>query len=482
MAKEGSNITPLFHPHQAAVPHIHIIGVCGTAMAAIAVLAQEKGWRVTGSDAAVYPPMSDILAKAGIAVLPFAASNLVPAPDLCLIGNAISRGNNEVEVILNESLAYTSGAAFIGDYIVPKRHTVVVAGTHGKTSTASLMAYVLANAGENIGFMIGGVPEDFSIGARLGHHESPFVIEGDEYDTALFDKRSKFLHYHARTLILNNLEYDHADIFPDLAAIQVQFEHLLRTVPAAGSIIVNADDANLAAVLAEGCWTPCVSFSHRANKLATAWQWQADTADGRSFTLWHHGVVVIQEQWQMIGQHQVANACAVAAAAHGMGIELSMIAAAFRQFKGVRRRMSLVNTVNGIRLFDDFAHHPTAIAGIVCAAKAAMQGKGKLWVILEPRSNTMCCGIHQQALIACFAAADHVLCLPPAKRGKNDEDLLDVDRLCHDIGKKAMVINSHAVLAEAFAGKIQAGDDVIILSNASVTALHETLNTVRSKV
>ncbi len=465
-----------------SVPHMHIVGVCGTAMAAIALLAQQKGWRVTGSDTAIYPPMSTMLADAGIAVLPFSVNNLSPQPDLCLIGNAISRGNVEIEAVLNHGMPYSSGAAFIGDYIVPKRHAVVVAGTHGKTSTASLMAFVLASAGQGVGFMIGGVPEDFTVGARLGDAAAPFVLEGDEYDTALFDKRSKFLHYHARTLIVNNLEYDHADIFPDLAAIQRQFTHLLRTVPEHGTIIVNADDDNLAEVLTQGCWTPCVCFSQKREQSTAAWQWQSDSDDGRSFTLWHDGKVVIQTHWQMIGQHQVTNACAVAAAAHSMGVTIATIKKAFSRFKGVRRRMSLVNTIHGIRLFDDFAHHPTAIRGIVQAAKASMQGKGKLWIIVEPRSNTMRSTIHQQSLPPCFAAADYVLVLPPTKRGQSEDDLLDVERLCLDIGDKAMVVTDHTVLADRLSDRIQRGDDVVILSNGGVTVLHEVVDEVRAKV
>ncbi|MDQ6952106.1 MAG: Mur ligase domain-containing protein, partial [Mariprofundaceae bacterium] len=235
--------------------HLHILGICGTAMAAIAKLAQESGWQVTGSDAGIYPPMSDYLQELGITITPFSLQNLVPKPDLCLIGNAMSRGNIEVESILEQGLAYCSGPEFVGQHILPHRHAVVVAGTHGKTSTAAMLTHVLEVSQQSPGFLIGGIPENFGGGARLGQGES-FVLEGDEYDTAFFDKRSKFLHYHAKTLILNNLEYDHADIFPDLAAIQRQFAHLLRTVPKTGCIIRNADEWNFDDVLAQGCWTP----------------------------------------------------------------------------------------------------------------------------------------------------------------------------------------------------------------------------------
>ncbi|MDQ6959728.1 MAG: UDP-N-acetylmuramate:L-alanyl-gamma-D-glutamyl-meso-diaminopimelate ligase, partial [Mariprofundaceae bacterium] len=319
--------------------HIHILGVCGTAMAAVAKLAQDSGWRVTGSDTGAYPPMSDYLAELGIQIAPFDVANLEPEPDLILIGNALSRGNVEVEAVLNRGFSYTSGAQFIGDHVLPGRHAIVVAGTHGKTSTASLLAHVLEVAGEQPGFLIGGIPENFGGGARLGEGER-FVLEGDEYDTAFFDKRSKFLHYHARTLILNNLEYDHADIFPDLAAIKTQFHHLLRTLPAKGRMIVNADDANLADVLAYGCWTPVLSFAQRGG-INAEWQWETLADDGSEFRLWRHGEILLETGWKMIGKHQVANACAVAATAASLGVDSGTIRQAFGAFAGIRRRMTL---------------------------------------------------------------------------------------------------------------------------------------------
>jgi len=456
--------------------HLHIVGICGTAMAAIALLARDSGWAVTGSDAGIYPPMSDVLAAAGIVVQPFAAANLDPAPDLCLVGNAISRGNVEIEAILQQGLRYSSGAAFVGDYIVLQRHAVVVAATHGKTSTSSMMAYVLQQAGLEPGFMIGGVPEDFDSGARLGGKLAPFVLEGDEYDTALFDKRSKFLHYHARTLMLNNLEYDHADIFPDLEAIKTQFSHLLRTVPSNGCIVLNADDEHVVDVVQRGCWTPCVHYAQRDSGNDALWQWRAEREDGSAFTLWYLGVQVCRIHWRMIGVHQVANACAVAAAAHSMGVPVDDIGKALTSFSGVRRRMTLVNTVAGVRIFDDFAHHPTAIQGMVTAAKAAMISGGRLWVILEPRSNTMRSRIHQQRLEGCFDAADGVLCLPPASRGQTPDQLLDTMRLCRGIGaNKAVPVADYAALVAHMQGDVRDGDDVLILSNGGVEALHQSL-------
>ncbi|MCF6208508.1 MAG: UDP-N-acetylmuramate:L-alanyl-gamma-D-glutamyl-meso-diaminopimelate ligase, partial [Ghiorsea sp.] len=368
--------------------HLHVLGVCGTAMAAITALAKAKGWRVTGSDANVYPPMSTYLEDMGVEIATFSENNLQPTPDLCLIGNAMSRGNVEVEYILNHDLPYMSGPEFIGRYILPQRHAAVVAGTHGKTSSSSLLAWVLEVAGKQPGFMIGGIPENFGEGAVIGNSNplSPFVLEGDEYDTAFFDKRSKFIHYHAKTLILNNLEFDHADIFKDLDAIKTQFSHLLRTIPETGNIIANADDANIMDVLGQGVWTPVTTFAEFGSSINADWQWQAMQEDGSHFTLYHNNKVCIEAQWDSIGKHHIANACAVAAAATHMGVGLSDIQQAFETFKGVRRRMTKVGEANGITIYDDFAHHPTAIKGIVDAVKSGMN-TGKLWVVLEPRSN-----------------------------------------------------------------------------------------------
>ena len=458
--------------------HLHILGICGTAMAAIAALAKEQGWHVTGSDAGVYPPMSDYLAGLGIDIAPFDASCLQPAPDLCVIGNAMSRGNVEVEAILDGGLPYCSGPAFVGDHILPGRHAVVVAGTHGKTTTSSLLARVLDQAALAPGFMIGGIPEDFGTGARTGDGLH-FVLEGDEYDTAFFDKRSKFLHYHARTLILNNLEYDHADIFPDLEAIQTQFHHLIRTVPASGCIVVNGDDDNLDEVLVRGCWTPLVRFARYGGRDAE-WHWQPLSDDGTRFRLYQHGDVVMEVSWGMIGLHQVANACAVAAAASRLGVSITDIAAAFASFGGIRRRMTLVGEAGGIRLFDDFAHHPTAITGVVAAARAAMKGRGRLWVVVEPRSNTMRSRIHQQALPACFAAADQVVFVPASDRNLNASDVLDVAEVCRAIGPHAVVLADAEAIIAHIRSHASEGDDVLILSNGGFDGIHQRLLTALS--
>ncbi len=453
--------------------HLHILGICGTAMAAIAALAREQGWRVSGSDTGIYPPMSDYLRDLGIDIAPFDAANLDPAPGLVVIGNALSRGNVEVEAVLDAGLPYTSGAQFIGDHILTGRHAVVVAGTHGKTTTASLMAHVLQAAGLAPGFMIGGIPEDFGGGARLGSGKH-FVLEGDEYDTAFFDKRSKFLHYHARTLILNNLEFDHADIFPDLEAIKRQFHHLLRAVPSNGCIVVNADDGNLADVLSRGCWSPCVSFARKGHASAD-WQWESLRNDGSEFRLYHKGEPVIEAKWGMIGVHNVANACAVAAAAGGLGVSVGQITDAIASFSGVRRRMTLAGTSRGIRIFDDFAHHPTAIRGIVSAAKAAMQGRGRLWVVVEPRSNTMRTRVHQDRLPACFDDADEVIFARPSDRNLAPDEVLDATAVCTAIGEKARVLPDVPTIISHIVANAGSGDDVLILSNGGFDGIHQRL-------
>ena len=459
--------------------HLHILGVCGTAMAAIAALAQASGWRVTGSDAGVYPPMSDYLRELGISIAPFDAANLIPAPDLCVIGNAMSRGNVEVEAILDGGLPYCSGPEFMGNHILPGRHALVVAGTHGKTTTSSLLAHVLEVAGHAPGFLIGGVPENFGGGARMGDADAPFVLEGDEYDTAFFDKRSKFLHYHARTLILNNLEYDHADIFPDLEAIKTQFHHLVRTVPSSGLIVVNADEPELLDLLGCGCWTPVQYFAQFGHATAE-WQWRVDCDDGTGFTLFHHGEVAMQLQWQMIGRHNVANACAVAAAASALGVAWSSIATALQSFAGIRRRMTLVGEVAGVHVYDDFAHHPTAIAGVVQAAKAMMQRRGwqgHLWVIVEPRSNTMRTRIHQARLPLCFDGADRVLFAAPSTRNLQQDEVLDAALVCRQIGAHAELFAHVDAIVERVAECARAGDVVLVLSNGGFEGIHQRLLT-----
>jgi len=321
--------------------------------------------------------------------------------------------------------------------------------------------------------LIGGIPENFEGGARSGEG-APFVLEGDEYDTAFFDKRSKFLHYHAKTLILNNLEYDHADIFPDLDAIKLQFSYLLRTVPSNGNVVVNADDKELPDVLNQGCWTPAISFAEHGHATAE-WQWQCLEKDGSKFQLYHKGKKVIACTWNMIGVHNVSNACAVAAAATELGVSSIIIQKAFESFAGIRRRMSLVGEARGIRIFDDFAHHPTAIKGMVSAAKHAMRKKGKLWVIVEPRSNTMRTRIHQERLPECFKDADMVIFNPASDRNLASDELLDTDLVCKNIGEHAQVIADIDDIIQEVSKHAKSGDDVLILSNGGFEGIHKKL-------
>jgi len=458
------------------INNIYILGICGTAMAAIASLAKEAGFSVQGSDQGIYPPMSDFLQQQQITLYEgYDAPRLLALnPDLVLIGNALSRGNVEVEAVLNHGMNYTSGAEFIGRFLLPKKKAIVVAGTHGKTSTASLMAHVLAHANQSPSFMIGGIPENFQTGAQLGSG-SHFILEGDEYDTAFFDKRSKFLHYHAHTLILNNLEYDHADIFPDLAAIERQFHHVIRTVPSQGKIIVNADDPVLLRVLNQGCWTPVVQFSHIDSEVEVSWKWQVLRADGTHFKLYHQDQLFLECQWSMRPAHQVANACAVAAAAHHLGISSTMIQKAFTSFQGVRRRMTFIGEANGIKIYDDFAHHPTAIRGVVDGMKASLSDQQRLWVIVEPRSNTMRTTIHQHRLPVCFDQADLVRFVPASDRHLDKLDVLDMSKLCSDIGKKAQCLADVDTMIKHLVKHGQSGDVMLILSNGGFEGLHQRL-------
>ncbi|HEX7340378.1 MAG TPA: UDP-N-acetylmuramate:L-alanyl-gamma-D-glutamyl-meso-diaminopimelate ligase, partial [Rhodanobacteraceae bacterium] len=352
---------------------LHILGICGTFMGGLAALARELGHAVEGSDANVYPPMSTQLEALGITLREgYTAGHLQPAPDLTIVGNAMSRGNPAVEYLLNERLPYVSGPQWLGDTVLAQREVLAVAGTHGKTTTTSLLAHLLESAGRQPGFLIGGVPGNFEVSARLGgarheaHADAPFVIEADEYDTAFFDKRSKFVHYHPRIAILNNLEYDHADIFPDVAAIQHQFHHLVRTVPGNGRLIVNAEDTHLAGVLAMGCWTPVETFGIDRGD----WRARLLDADGSHFAVTHDGRDVGEIHWSLMGRHNVMNALAALAAATAHGCDARALLPAFAGFTSVKRRMEEVGTVGDIRVYDDFAHHPTAIATTLSGLRA----------------------------------------------------------------------------------------------------------------
>lgn len=445
--------------------HIHILGICGSFMGGLALLARELGMQVSGSDAGVYLPMSSQLAEAGIDLHEgYDPAALDPAPDLVVIGNALSRGNPAVEYVLDRNLAYTSGPQFLADHILKDRWVLAVAGTHGKTTTASMLAHILEQVDLAPGFLIGGVAQDFGVSARLG--KAPFfVVEADEYDTAFFDKRSKFVHYRPHTLILNNLEFDHADIFADLAAIQTQFHHLLRTVPANGLVIASCVDAALMEVLAMGCWTPVEMFAIENSDVT--WQACDIRAGGQSFHVTCEGKDVGQIEWLHTGKHNVSNALAALAAARHAGVPVAEGIKALASFKGVKRRMELRGEVAGIKVYDDFAHHPTAVATTLEGARAAMNG-GRLFAVLEPRSNTMRMGIHRDALPGSLRDADSVYLYQPADIDWPLEQVvakLENAHLSADIGE----------LVAALSDDLQAGDTVVIMSNGAFGGLHDQL-------
>ncbi len=384
--------------------HIHILGICGTFMAGVAVLAKQLGYKVTGSDAATYPPMSTQLEALGIKCYSgYLPENLEPAPDCVVIGNALSRGNPEVEMVFNRGLPYISGPQWLAENVLARRWVLAVAGTHGKTTTSSLLAWILEYIGDSPGFLIGGVPENFGVSARLGKGHF-FVVEADEYDTAFFDKRSKFVHYRPRTLVLNNLEFDHADIFPDLAAIQRQFHHLIRTVPSTGLIIQKNNEAAIDEVLKQGCWTPRETFGDEESD----WHAKSLSQEGSNFEVWYQGKPVGKVHWNLIGQHNVHNALAAIASSHHIGIPITLACKALKRFRNVKRRLELRGKVNGISVYDDFAHHPTAIAVTIEALRQKV-GQQRIIAVLEPRSNTMRMGVHKDDLVSALGGADMVV-------------------------------------------------------------------------
>ncbi|MEJ2651992.1 MAG: UDP-N-acetylmuramate:L-alanyl-gamma-D-glutamyl-meso-diaminopimelate ligase [Gammaproteobacteria bacterium] len=445
--------------------HIHILGICGTFMGGIAVLAREMGYTVSGSDANVYPPMSIQLERAGIRLgQGYEPAHLEPAPDLVVIGNALSRGNAAVEYVLDRGLLYTSGPGFLADHVLKDRWVLAVAGTHGKTTTSSMLAWILEFARLTPGFLIGGVPGNFDISARLGN--APFfVVEADEYDTAFFDKRSKFVHYRPRTLILNNLEFDHADIFPDLAAIQRQFHHLVRTVPGNGLIVTPRDDVAMNDVLAQGCWTPLERFALDGD---ADWTARDIAPDGGSFAVYWRDQLQGKLVWNQIGMHNVRNAIAAVAAARHAGVPAAHGIAALADFRGVKRRMEQRGVVNGITVYDDFAHHPTAIATTLAGLRHRV-GKARIIALLEPRSNTMRMGVHREQLAPSLAEADAVFLYDPPDL---DWDLVAVASV---LGAKARVAVTVEALVDAVTALARPGDHVLIMSNGAFGGVHEKL-------
>jgi UDP-N-acetylmuramate: L-alanyl-gamma-D-glutamyl-meso-diaminopimelate ligase len=454
--------------------HIHILGICGTFMGGLAVLARQAGHKVTGCDANVYPPMSTQLEEQGIALIEgFGAEQIALQPDLYVIGNVVSRGNPLMEEILNRGLPYTSGPQWIGEHILRHRWVLAVAGTHGKTTTSSMLAWILEDAGYAPGFLIGGVPMNFGISARLGgegkdRESAFFVIEADEYDTAFFDKRSKFVHYHARTAILNNLEYDHADIFPDLAAIETQFHHLVRTVPGVGRLVVNAREPALERVLARGCWSEKELFGARD---ASGWSLH-EYHDG-SFDVFLDGDLQGTVQWKLSGEHNRLNALAAIAAARHVGVPPAQAIAALGNFESVRRRMEVRGVVNEITVYDDFAHHPTAIATTVAGLRRQAGGNARILAVLEPRSNTMKLGAMKDALPDSLAEADLVYGYGAAS-GKDALGWSLADALA-PLGARAQSFNDIDALVAAVARDARPGDQVLAMSNGGFGGVHQKL-------
>ncbi len=467
---------------------LHILGIAGTFMGGVAALARELGHDVEGSDQAIYPPMSTQLEALGIPFSPgYLPENISPDCDEIVVGNALSRGNAAVEAVLDAGRKYTSGAQWLAENVLPGRDTIAVAGTHGKTTTTTILSYLLEAAGRNPGFLIGGVAEDFGVSARIGgrppsapsgHPVSstgqalppqtgegrssspaakgfPFVVEADEYDTAFFDKRSKFVHYRPLVAILNNLEYDHADIFPDIASIQRQFHHLVRTVPQRGRLIVNGEDARLAEVLAMGCWTPVERFGFDGS---LEWSARLINEDGSVFAVLHKGLEIGVVRWPMLGRHNVLNGLAALAAVHAVGVEVASVIPALADFRSVKRRLEIIGQSNGVTIYDDFAHHPTAIETTLQGLRAKV-GDARIVVAMEPRSNSMRLGAHSDALAPSLAGADAVVFL------HRPELAWDAGKVVAAIRGDARTVADVEALIAALKSVAHAGDHVVFMSN-----------------
>lgn len=455
-----------------SIKHIHILGICGTFMGGIALLAREMGFQVSGSDKNVYPPMSTQLEDAGIKLMPLDDPDQFSAKqDLVVIGNALSRGNPAVEQVLNESLPYISGPSFLADYILHDRWVIGVAGTHGKTSTSSMLAWILEYAGLKPGFLIGGVPENFGLSARIGHAPY-FVVEADEYDTAFFDKRSKFVHYKPRTVILNNLEFDHADIFPDLDAIKRQFHHLVRTIPGNGLVLAPESDKNVNSVLEMGCWTPIETFG--ASNSATWWT-SSVNVDGSRFDVMQGDKVSGTVNWPLIGAHNVHNAMMAIAAARHAGVPPKDAIDALAQFKNVKRRMEVIGCINGVTIYDDFAHHPTAIETTIKGLRNKV-GNERIIAILEPRSQTMRMGIHKDTLASALSDASEVLLFQAPDLN------WDLQQVATSLPMESKIFDRIELIIEYVCKTAKSGDHILIMSNGAFDGLHKKiLNTLKNK-
>ncbi len=442
--------------------HIHILGICGTFMGGLAVLAKELGYKVTGSDANVYPPMSDQLSALGIELMQgYSADNLKDEPDVVVIGNALSRGNPEVEAVLDKNLHYVSGPQWLFDHVLKDKWVIAVSGTHGKTTTTSMIAWILEANGCKPGFLIGGVANNFGISARLGDSIF-FVIEADEYDSAFFDKRSKFVHYHPRTLIINNLEFDHADIFDDLAAIQKQFHHLIRTVPGSGLILSPQSEA-INEVLNQGCWSQSARLADEQD-----WDFKPAKADYSQIEVYHKNELAGQLNWSLLGEHNAHNATMAIAAAYHVGVKPEDSINALADFENVKRRLELKGTVNQINLYDDFAHHPTAIKTTIDGLLNHIQS-GRIIAVLEPRSNTMKMGVHKAELADSLAQADKVFMLQPDNIQWQLADIMTASELDYAIATDL------SELVDEIVACAEPGDHILVMSNGGFGGIHQKL-------
>ena len=445
--------------------HIHILGICGTFMGGLALLARESGFSVTGSDRNIYPPMSTQLLNSDISLVDgYDAEQLTPAPGCVVVGNALSRGQPVVEAMLNGGIPYTSGPEWLGRHILQNQWVLAVSGTHGKTSTASMLAWILEQAGLQPGFLIGGIPTNFGLSARLGGGDF-FVVEADEYDSAFFDKRSKFVHYRPKTAVINNLEYDHADIFPDLAAIETQFHHLVRCIPSDGLIVRGGGEA-IDRVLERGCWTTVETVADAHDEQHAGWTWRALSATADALHILGPDGAEAELRWALIGSHNASNATAAIAAAHHVGVSLDVSVKALATFAGVKRRLELLGKPADVAVYDDFAHHPTAIQSTLAGMRAQLE-TGKLIAVIEPRSNTMRLGEHKDALATCAELADCALWFAPP-------DLQwDLSSIVSPSGQE--VHDSTGALIERALAVAEPGDSIVIMSNGGFDGLHSRL-------
>lgn len=441
--------------------HIHILGICGTFMGGIAAIAKQLGHQVTGSDKNVYPPMSTQLESLGIKLYQgYDEQQFEPVPDMVVIGNAMSRGNEAVEYVLSRNLPYTSGPQWLLENLLKDRWVLAVSGTHGKTTTSSMLAWILEYAGLNPGFLIGGIPENFGISARLGEHPF-FVIEADEYDTAFFDKRSKFVHYRPKTLVLNNLEFDHADIFEDLAAIQKQFHHLMRMVPGNGLVVAPDNEPNIEQVFEMGFWS-------EQQKLGRDWSYELLDSAGNKFNVLFNDEVMGTVDWSLMGLHNVNNAIMAIAAARHVGVKPRDAIAGLAKFQNVKRRMELRGVANNISVYDDFAHHPTAIATTLSGLRAKL-GEQKIIAVLEPRSNTMKMGIHKSTLVESWQDADEIFVFEPDSLDWSIKDHQNENSIpCH-------IHNDMEQLQNAILATAKPGDSILVMSNGGFGGIHAKL-------